>query len=93
MYSSNLDEISINIWTDVLSCNSSTCQNIDHVNQICYLYNYIIESISEASYHLKTVGNTRQNNNRVVGWNKYCRNLYKDAGAKFLAWYDGGKVR
>ena len=46
LYISNLDEISINIWTDVLSCNLSTCQNTDNVNQISYLYNYIIQSVS-----------------------------------------------
>ena len=48
LYNSNLDDISIDIWTDVLSCNLSTCQNTNHASQTSYLYNYIIESIYEA---------------------------------------------
>ena len=56
------------------------------------MYNDIIECIKFASEFLPC--KTRAtNNNRVVGWNRYCRDLYAKAREDFLRWHNNGKLR
>ena len=56
------------------------------------LYSDMLDCICLAGSFLP-MRNISRNNNRVVGWNNYCKSLYADARKKFLAWHKGGRLR
>ena len=92
MYSDLLDELSINLLSNSLSCYYDSCDSDAHKNSLNELYNDILDCIVLASDCLPLKSNIKFKG-RVVGWNKYCRDLYANARCYYMIWHDKGKVR
>ena len=92
LYSSVLDELSLEIFYDVFNCSASNCKNRGHCHSLEELYVNLIECMELAANFLptKTVGH---NGNRIVGWNTHCKELYRVARVKYLDWHEGGRIR
>ena len=91
LYSDNLDELAIEIWADVLSCNLSICYDPSHQRQLDYVYSALVESLHVAAFPL----NVKSKNSRrqIPGWNWYCRDLHADGRKHFLNWCRNGRPR
>ena len=55
-------------------------------------YDDILEALDTAALCLPAQ-NVCRRENRVVGWNTYCKELYGIAREKYLIWHAGGRVR
>ena len=91
VYSDTLEDLSVELWVDALSCSSNDCDSDAHIAQLDLLYNSLLECIKIASDHLPRV--KKRHHKRIVGWNQYCKHLYAEARSKFFAWHDTGKPR
>ena len=93
LYASLLDELALEISYDVLCCpTGSVCSDRNHIAQLDNIYSCILESISIASLSLPH-RNRFNNDKKIVGWNKYCKDLYAEARYHYMLWHDGGKIR
>ena len=91
-YMEVLDQIALNIWNDVLSCNVTGCSDSSHSLQLEQLYELLIDAVFSASEILPQYAkNSKQYS--VVGWNMYCKNKYNLAKRKFLEWHNSGRIR
>ena len=82
LYSDNLDELPIEIWADVLSCNLSFCDDPSHQRQLDYVYSALVESLHVSAFPLnKRTKNCRR---QIPGWNWSCRDLHADGSKHFL---------
>ena len=91
LYNEIMEDLAVELWAEALSCDELECNTELHKTQLNYLYNALIDCIHFASEHLPKV--KKRNKKRVVGWNKYCSNLYADARIKFLRWHGNGRIR
>ena len=91
LFSVVLDELSLFVFGDVLSCRDLKCSNENHLESLNLIYSEIIECISLASEFLPCYN--ENNKKRVVGWNAHCKSLYSIAREKYLLWHDSGKIR
>ena len=65
LYSDNLDDLAIEIWADVLSCNLPFCDDPSHHRQLDYINSSLVERTKHCS-------------RQIPGWNWYCRDLHTD---------------
>ena len=54
LYSDNLDELSAEIWADVLSCNRSFCDEPSHQRQLDCVYSVLVESLHVSDFSINT---------------------------------------
>ena len=76
----------------VLCCHDEKCNNDEHRPQLDLMYDLILESISEASYCLPHLNQSRKKI-EIVGWNDYCKILYDEARRDFMLWLNDGRIR
>ena len=91
LYSDKLDELSLELSYDVLRCRNTSCNNTLHKSQLDRMYGEIIDTIILASENLPRFKG--RHNKSVVGWNAYCKGLYRIARDKYLLWHNIGKPR
>ena len=48
----NFDELTIEIWADVLSCNLPFCDDPSHQRQLVYIYSALVESLHVSAFPL-----------------------------------------
>ena len=77
-YECALELLSLQLTSSVLVCNVQGCSDVSHHDSISTLYDDIIDCINAASGHFpcRTMTSKKQ---RVVGWNRYCKDLYAKA--------------
>ena len=90
-YREDLDNMSLELWDEVLSCNIPDCNNNDHICSLDFLYNSVSDIISLASEHFPVYKNHMCH--RVIGWNSYCKDQYAITRKKFIAWHCQGCPR
>ena len=88
----DLDNLSINFWEECLSCNVSNCQSEVHRLQLENIYECLTEALLLCSENFPT-NRPNPGYKSVVGWNLYCKDLYKTAREHFLKWHNGGRIR
>ena len=91
-YCTILDSLILEISPDVFICRKDVCHDVNHINDLNDIYNDILECISLATSYLPTK-KTFNKNDRVVGWNTYCKEKYAIAREKYLIWHNNGRVR
>ena len=93
-YFETLDQIILNFYTkyDVLSCPSVSCSNESHIFALNSIYNDLFEALEVASHNLPSDKNFKKKFS-VVGWNKYCKDLYANTKQKYMDWHMQGRVR
>ena len=81
MYRNSLEDISIDLWDDVLYCHSVKSDNNIHKMKLENLYNPLID----AMFILSNYFNERKkvSNNRRVGRKVHCKDLHSDARHNF----------
>ena len=84
--------VSINFWEECLSCNVSNCQSEVHRLQLENIYECLTEALLLCSENFPT-NRPNPGYKSVVGWNLYCKDLYKTARERFLKWHNGGRIR
>ena len=72
-------------------CIKNDCNSKDHLLNLDYAFNYLFNSIKNASSHLKQRKNTKFK--PIIGWNDRCKRLYNIARNNFLNWKSNGKIR
>ena len=91
-YASTLESLCLEISPASFLCFKDLCHDENHINNLNELYSDILDCISVASMHLPYKKHLDANN-RVVGWNSYCKEKYKLSREKFLIWHNKGKPR
>ena len=91
LYRDNLDELAIEIWADVLSCNVSFCDNSSHQRHLVYVYSALAESFHVSAFPLNK--RTKNCHRQIARWNRYCRDLHADGRKQFLYWCRNGRPR
>ena len=91
LYSDKLDELCLKLSYDVLGCQKVSCSNTLHKVQLDKLYGDLIDYIISASEDLPRING--RHSKAVVGWNAYCKGLYKIARDKYMLWHNMGKPR
>ena len=86
-----LEDLSQYISYDVILCDIDGSKNQSHRSNLDAMYAHILDCIFLTSEYLPVKAGSHEN--RVVGWNLYCRALYEIARDKYLIWHIGGRVR
>ena len=78
-----------------LMCYNKSCTSITHKKELDKAFDFLKNSIFDASKHMTYSGNSKFNINdkQVVGWNDHCKKLHATARTHFLNWIANGKMR
>jgi hypothetical protein len=71
-------------------CDTLHCES-DHRELIDANYKYIIDTLKEGTKDYTII--KAKKFVPVPGWNRYCKDLYREARGSFLQWLQAGKVR
>ena len=91
-YASALEYFSTDFLNEAILCNSENCNDQNHKQLLNQTYDFLKNCIFSSSVVFPSSGNCPRIR-KLPGWNEYCRDLYRDAGDKFILWKTLGKVR
>ena len=92
IYNSCLDSYALHISDEVLACNKINCCSQTHRRALEVMFGDIIECISVASDSLPS-HKKYDKKHRVIGWNRFCKDLYILTREKYLRWHNNGRIR
>ena len=93
IYSYTLDELCLEINYDALNCIDPNCISECHRIDLAKLYVELMDCMDIAAADSLPNCKAGHGGSPVIGWNNYCKELYKTARTKFLLWHAGGKIR
>ena len=91
-YCTTLDNFALYLSGVAFSCSSVSCSNEVHLSSLETIYENLMECISVASDCLPSY-KKYDKKHKIIGWNRYCKDLYALARDKFLAWHINGRIR
>ena len=91
-YYGRTDELlsKVQLPMEAIVCKAN-CNNTNHCNDLCIMYNSIISALTEASRPL--LPHPRRSNNIKPGWNMYVAGHLDEAKAAHRAWAMAGRPR
>ena len=76
---------------DTLLCRDTNCKNIQHCNELCSMYEAIVDSLCVSSRPLYK--HRTKVHNAKPGWNEHVEELHAEARDAFKKWAESGKNR
>ena len=91
-YHDILENISLDIWNEVLACDVSNCRSITHKEALVNLYEGMVDAVilSSSQFPLK---NYCSKIKIVPGWNQYCKEFHAVAREAYMVWHNAGRIR
>jgi len=83
----------IPIANELLNCDNTMCQDIQHIKATDELYQSIIDALSSASKNIVSPSHKHSKSNQISGWNEYVKEVHSDAREAFIIWQSNSKPR
>ena len=91
LYRNSLEDITIDLWLDVLPRHSVECDSNFHNMQLENLYNTLIDAMVVSSNYFTR--RKKCHKKRIVGRHLHCNDLHSEARHIFLVWQNNGRLR
>ena len=91
-YHDILENISLDVWSEVLACDVLNCRSVLHEEALANIYETIVDSVICSSSHFP-LKNSCSKIKIVPGWNQYCKEFHAVAREAFMAWHNAGRIR